>query len=373
MKKAVVKKLIAVFAAVIIVAGVILAVMSDAILFPSYEKTESIEFAQNLGAGWNLGNTFDACEKKSTEKAGLETETMWGNPETTKELIDLVKESGFNTVRIPVTWAQHLGDAPDYTIDEAWLDRVNEVVDWVLDSGMNVIINTHHDDAFWLITDYEHEEKAMEILTKIWAQLSERFKTYDERLVFETMNEPRVFEAEEEWSGTDERREVVNHLNMSALETIRNSGGNNADRFVMITTYAGSALEENMKALELPEDSKVLVSIHYYYGTAHNSEFPDAEKKWTLADKAEMYKTFRNMYKYFISEGYGVVEGECGWTDRENLGNLAENTRYYVELAGKFGIPCMVWDNGESFKLLDRNNLKQEYPEYIQAIIQKAT
>ncbi len=369
MNKIIVKKIIASVVAVVITAGIVLAVFGDKMLYPTYEKTESTEFAQKLGAGWNLGNTFDACEKKSTEKTGLEAEMMWGNPKTTKELIDLVKDSGFDTVRIPVTWAQHLGDAPDYIIDEVWLDRVNEVVDWVLDSGMNVILNTHHDDAFWLITDYEHEEKATEILTKVWAQICERFKDYDERLVFETMNEPRVFEGEDEWQGTEERRDVVNHLNFAALETIRNSGGRNAERFVMIPTYAGSALEENMKALELPEDSRVMVSIHYYYGTAHQSEFSDAEKKWSLADKNEMYKTFRNMHKYFISKGYGVVEGECGWTDRENLENLAENTKYYVELAGKFGIPCMVWDNGESFMLLDRNNLSQKYPEYIKAFI----
>ena len=369
MKKTVVKKIIAAVVAIVITVGIVLTVFGDKMLYPTYETTESTEFAKNLGAGWNLGNTFDACEKKSTEKTGLEAEMMWGNPETTKELIELVKESGFKTVRLPVTWAQHMGDAPDYIIDEAWLDRVNEVVDWVLDSGMNVILNTHHDDAFWLITDYEHEEKSTEILKKVWAQICKRFKDYDERLVFETMNEPRVFESEDEWQGTEERRDVVNHLNFAALETIRNSGGRNAERFVMIPTYAASGLEENMKALELPDDDRVMVSIHYYYGTAHQSEFLDAEKKWTLADKNEMYKTFRNMYKYFLSKGFGVVEGECGWTDRENLENLAQNTKYYVELAGKFGIPCMVWDNGLHFGVLDRNNLTQLYPEYIDAIV----
>ena len=367
MKKTVLK-IVSVFVALIIVAGVVFAVMGDEFLYPSYEETPSIKFAKTLGHGWNLGNTFDACEKKSTEKTGLEAETMWGNPETTKELIVYLKESGFDTVRIPVTWAQHMGDAPDYKIDEAWLDRVNEVVDWVLDSGMKAIINTHHDDAFWLITDYEHEEKSTEILTKVWAQICERFRDYDERLIFETMNEPRVFESEDEWLGTEERRDVVNHLNFAALETIRNSGGNNAQRYVMIPTYAASGLEENMQALELPDDDRVMVSVHYYYGTAHQSEFLDAEKKWTLADKTEMYKTFRNMYKYFISKGYGVVEGEFGWTDRENLENLAENAKYYVELAGKFGIPCAVWDNGLHFGVVDRNKLTQLYPEYTDAI-----
>lgn len=341
---------------------------TDKLLFPSYEMTESIEFAQSLGTGWNLGNTFEACEKHSEEKAGLETETMWGNPQTTKELFAFVKECGFNSIRIPVTWAQHLGDAPDYTIDKAWLDRINEVVDWVLELDMKVIINVHHDDAFWLITNNEHKESSQEILTKIWAQLCERFADYDENLIFETMNEPRVIGTDDEWSGNSETRAVVNHLNFCALETIRNGSGYNKTRYVIIPTYACSGLDENIDALELPDDNRVIVAVHYYFGTAHQSEFADCENEWNLKEKLSLYKTFRRMHKKFIAKGYGVVKSEFGWTDRENLDNLSKNAEFYVELAEKFGFSCMVWDNGSSFELIDRNSLTQKYPSYIEAI-----
>ncbi|MBR4858072.1 MAG: glycoside hydrolase family 5 protein [Clostridia bacterium] len=341
---------------------------ADFLLFPSYEMTESIQFAQSLGSGWNLGNTFEACEKHSTEKAGLETETMWGNPETTKELFAFVKECGFDSIRIPVTWAQHMGDAPDYTIDPAWLDRINQVVDWVLELDMKVIINVHHDDAFWLITDNEHADSSEYILRKIWSQLCERFASYGENLVFETMNEPRVVGAQDEWSGNPETRAVVNRLNFAALDTIRNGGGNNKTRFVIIPTYACSGLDENIDALALPDDSRVIVTVHYYFGTAHQSEFADNESKWSLSEKFSLYKTFRRMHKRYIAKGYGVVKSEFGWTDRTNLENLAANAEFYVELAKKFGFPCMVWDNGSSFELIDRINLTQKYPEYIEAI-----
>lgn len=363
------KKVIAVFVALIILISGVVVVMRDEIFFPEYEMTESIKFAQSLGRGWNLGNTFDACEKHSTEKAGLETETMWGNPETTKELLSYVKECGFDSIRLPVTWAQHLGDGPDYTIDKEWLDRVNEVVDWVLDLDMKVIINVHHDDAFWLITDNAHKEEAKDILTKIWAQLCERFKNYDENLIFETMNEPRVEGVEDEWYGNEETREVVNYLNFAALEAIRNGGENNAERYVLIPTYACSGLEENVKALKLPEDKRVIVSVHYYFGTAHQSEFLDAEKVWSQAEKLSLYKTFRTIHNCYIQKGYGVVKSEFGWTDRDNLENLAINTKFYVDLAEKLGFSCMVWDNGSSFGLINRNNLTREYPEYIDAIV----
>lgn len=362
------KSLISIITAAVLFLETALAGISDRIFFPSYEMTESVAFAQSLGRGWNLGNTFEACEKHSTEKAGLETETMWGNPKTTKELFAFVKECGFDSIRLPVTWAQHLSDAPDYTIDPAWLDRINEAVDWALELGLKVIINVHHDDAFWLITDNEHKESSEEILTKIWAQLCERFASYDENLVFETMNEPRVVGAEDEWQGNPETREVVNYLNFAALETIRSSGGNNATRFVMIPTYACSGLDENIDALALPDDSRVIVSVHYYFGTAHQSEFADNEEKWSLSEKISLYRTFRRMHKRYIAKGYGVCKSEFGWTDRDNLENLAYNTEFYVDLCEKFGFSCMVWDNGSSFGIINRNTLSLDYPEYAKAI-----
>ncbi len=367
-----IKALVSFITAAFTFIGGIFTGMGDYLFFPSYKMTESIAFAQSLGRGWNLANTFDACEKHSQNKAGLETETMWGNPKTAKELIAFVKASGFDSVRIPVTWAQHLGDAPDYTIDPEWLDRVKEVVDWVLELDMKAVINVHHDDAFWLITDNEHKESSKEILTKIWAQLCERFASYDKNLVFETMNEPRVDFAANEWQGNPETREVVNYLNFAALETIRNSGGNNAKRYVMIPTYAASGLDENIKALALPDDSRVIVSVHYYFGTAHQSEFADNAKKWNIFQKADLYHTFRLMHERFIQKGYGVCKSEFGWTDRDNLENLAANAGYYVELCEKFGFSCMVWDNGSSFGIIDRNNLSVIYPQYADAISNKS-
>ena len=355
--------------AVLVFGGIVTPKIAEALLFPEIPQTKSTEFAKKLGAGWNLGNTLEACEKGSEEKMGLESEIYWGNPYTTKKTIEAVKNAGFNTVRIPVTWAPHLSDAPDYKIDEEWLSRVREVVDWVLECDMYAVINVHHDDAFGLVSSKENEEKSTEMLTKIWAQVAEEFKDYDERLIFDIMNEPRVINVEEEWYGTDEYREVVNNLHKAAVETIRKSGGNNETRFIMLSTYAAKEHKENVTALTLPDDEYLLVTIHFYYGTAHQSEFLDCEKKLSILDKIEIYKTFRLMYNTFISKGIGVVNGEFGWTDRENKGNLREKTQFYVETANKFGIPCFVWDNGESFRLFNRENMYREFGFYIQAIV----
>ncbi len=359
-----IKSVVALLAAVVSLVSGSFSNIFDAVFFPESPQTESVEFAKKIGNGWNLGNTLEACEMGSEEKMGLESEIYWGNPYTTKELIEAVKAAGYDSVRLPVTWAQHMND--DYIIDEEWLERVAQVVDWVLECDMYAIINVQHDDAFWLITDKDHEENATLILSKIWSQVGNHFKDYDERLIFETMNEPRVSGCETEWIGTPEHYEVVNNLNDAALEAIRNSGGNNGKRFVMIATYAARHEKKAISALRLPDDNRVLVSVHFYYGTAHQSEFLDCKKPLSFVDKIEIYKFFRSFYNTFIKNGYGVVLGEYGWTDRVHLDNLAEKADYFVATANRFGIPCLVWDNGLDFRVLDRATNTVEFPDYVQ-------
>ncbi len=337
-------------------------VLSFLFVFPPSPQTESVKFASSLGAGWNLGNTFDAWRIPEPD----DTETCWGNPKTTKELISLIKQSGFETVRIPVTWFQHLDS--DGNIDSEWLDRVNEVVGWVLDCGMNAVLNVQHDDQDWLIANSENEERACKTFASIWAQIAGRFKDYDERLIFETMNEPRVVGAQDEWEGNDEGRAVVNRLNLAALRAIRESGGKNADRYVFITGYAASDLEENFTAIEIPDDSRVMVSLHYYPGTAHRSEFADCEKKLTFEQRRNIYKKLRAFYNAFSKKGVGVCITEFGWTDREHIDNLAEKADYLVSTAKRFGFCCFVWDNGLDFCVIDRENLAVAYPAYAEAI-----
>ena len=340
----------------------LISVLSMILPFPVAPQTESVKFASSLGAGWNLGNTLDSWRIPEPD----DTETCWGNPKAEKALFSLLRENGFSSVRIPVTWFQHL-DA-DGSIEEAWLDRVNEVVDYVIDSGMFAVLNIQHDDQDWLITDTGHERSATSILVNIWKQIARRFAGYDEKLIFDIMNEPRVVGAETEWEGTPGARQIVNRMNASALKAIRESGGRNADRFVFITDYAASDLEENWAALEIPDDPHIMVSLHFYPGTAHRSEFKDCAEKLSLKEKYNIYKKLRGFFKAFAAKGIGVCITECGWTDRENLESLTERAKFVTGTANKFGFYCFVWDNGADFMLIDRNNLTVAYPEYTGAI-----
>ena len=155
-----------------------------------WTELDQAQITEAMGLGWNLGNQLEASS------GGLPSETCWGNPEITKELIDTVKAQGFKTVRIPVSYLDMIGDGPDYKIDTDWLDRVQEVVDYVVNNDMFAIVNMHGDgyytvDHSWLLCA-EDDDKQTEIKDKygkVWTQIADRFKDYDQHLIFESMNE----------------------------------------------------------------------------------------------------------------------------------------------------------------------------------------
>lgn len=103
---------------------------------------EEFDFT-DIQLGWTLGNSLDAYGIGQNQPIE-EYETQWDNPITTKAMIQKIKELGFDTILIPITWFEHIDD--ENNIDEAWMARVKEVVDYGIDSNLNVIINTHHDD-----------------------------------------------------------------------------------------------------------------------------------------------------------------------------------------------------------------------------------
>lgn len=329
----------------------------------------SAEIVKDMKIGWNLGNTLD-CYDITWEVDDFET--AWGNPKTTKKMIDTVKAAGFNAVRIPVTWNEHMdGDK----IEESLLNRVNEVVDYAIDNDMYVIINVHHDDYTWLKPSRADKAKSESRLISIWEQLSERFKDYDYHLLFEGMNEPRIIGGENEWTcGTAEERDVINELFASFVETVRNSGGNNAVRSLIITAHAAAMDETGIKDVKIPDDDRIIVSIHYYspwdFAGGDNSR-----SEWgSDADKKELDKGFELVKKYFIDKGVPVIIGECGATNKGNDSVRADYMSYYIGSAKKRGITCFIWDNGakEEFGLLDRSSNTWYFKNIVEAAVKAA-
>ena len=340
----------------------------------------SIELIKEMKIGWCLGNTFDGGGKGNKGESPRTIETAWGNPETTKEMIDAVVEGGFNIIRIPVTWDWSTGAAPDYKISDEWMNRVQEVVDYAVDNDVFVILNLHHET--WHYPTEDNYEAASDRLKKIWTQIGTRFAGYNEKLIFEGMNEPRVIGSPEEWNGgTPGTREVVNKLNFDFVETIRGLGGNNKLRHLMIPGYAASSSTVALRDIKLPEnDDKIIVSVHAYspYNFALNTGSGSTDKWVAKGHRADIDRIANDIKTLFIDKGVAALIGEFGAVNRNNELYRADWIKYYVAKMKEIGVSCVLWDNGafngggENFGFFDRRTLTFRFPKMLEAAMEAA-
>lgn len=336
----------------------------------------AMEFAQSMGPGWNLGNSFDA------HSGGKSDETCWGNGKATQKTFDAIKGMGFGCVRIPVTWMGHIGAAPDYKVEKAWLDRVAEVAGYAKKAGLKAIINVHHDGAdseYWLTlkgaADSEQTRKSVAAQYQaLWRQIAERFKGEGKWLIFETMNEVH----DGNWgSGANNfddglQYSIINEWNQLAVDAIRQAGGENADRYIAVAGYAAN-VGLTTQHLKLPADKaadRLVVAVHSYdpweyAGLAKYSEWGYTgapAKKAPKSSEGDYTGMLNTLVDKYISKGIPVYMGECGCVHRATT--REENFRkYYLEYTVKAmkdrGIVPIVWDNGatgtgeESFGLVN--------------------
>ncbi|HAP60187.1 MAG TPA: hypothetical protein DCR93_12065, partial [Cytophagales bacterium] len=187
----------------------------------------SFDLVAEMGVGWNLGNSFDVTARDKT---------LWGNPAPSFAMVTAVKAMGFGTIRIPITWGFHQQENAPYTIEPGYLQEIETVVEHAFRNQMHVIINVHHDND-WVVPTAEAAEEAQARLASLWTQVANHFIEYNDSLIFETLNEPRLEGIPEEWSGgTAEGRGFINDFHKAAVDAIRATGGNNELRHILITT-----------------------------------------------------------------------------------------------------------------------------------------
>lgn len=316
-----------------------------------------------FGLGWNLGNHFDAYNN------GVAGETAWGNPEATQDTFFKIKEAGFKTVRIPVTWLGKFGGAPNYNISEAWLNRIAEVVTYAENAGLMVIINMHHDGAdskHWLdilgaSKDEAVHQRVLEQVTAMWTQIALKFKDKGHFLVFEAFNEIH----DGGWGWGSNRKDggkqyrCMNEWNQAFVDAVRATGGNNADRILGIPAYCTNT-DIAIESFVMPQDSaedRLMISVHSYDPseytlTAKYSEWghtADASKKAPGNNENELKTLFLKIHDHFMSKGIPVYLGEFGCVNRATEREQAFQQyylKYYVKLARTYGVPCILWDNG---------------------------
>lgn len=330
------------------------------------------ELVAELKCGWNLGNSLDSQG----------SETNWGNPATTKEMIDAIAAKGFNTIRIPVSWGQYTEKQGDvYVIKQSFLERVGDVVDYAIDNDMYVILNTHHETG-WLIPTDKMMGDSADKFAYIWTQIALYFNDYGDHLIFEGLNEPRDEGGEKEWEGgTAENRRIISELEDSFVETVRATGGNNEKRLLLITSEAACFMDSALKDVHVPDDPYVGVSIHAYtpydFTFSHDGDYDT----WDGSHKSDIVWTFGQINKYFLSKGVPVVMTEFG---AERKGTSKDNNddevvkwmKDYMSLASKYKVPVVIWDNnlvdgnGERFGLFNRRSLKWDREEVVDALIE---
>ena len=349
-------------------------------------ENEAMEFMKKMGVGWNLGNTFDAYDDNWGSRDELMMEKTWVGVLTKPEMITDIHAAGFNTLRLPVSWHNHV-DKETFEISEKWLDRVQEVLDYAINDGMYVILNTHHDvyPGFYYPTN-EHYETSAKYIKNIWTQLSERFKDYDEHLIFESMNEPRLKGHANEWSFSAsnadciEAADCINRLNQLFVDTVRASGGNNADRYLMVPGYDAAPENALGDYFVLPKDTadnKIIVSVHAYtpYAFALQDGGTDTFELTNAAQTSEIIRFVSSLYKKFVVNGIPVVIGEYGARAKnDNLQSRVNYAAFYACVASSRNIPCVWWDNngfkgsGELFGIYDRRAREFRYPEIAEAM-----
>lgn len=323
----------------------------------AFEQTAA-EVVAEMGFGWNLGNLLDACPNTGTLNVGsVSSETSWGNPKATQTLIDGVKASGVDSVRVPVTWYNHM-DPTTYEIDDAWMNRVEEVVNYVLKDNMYCILNVHHDtgENGWLKASSTNLDNKKAILKAIWEQISERFGDYGDKLLFEGFNE--ILDDNSEWvNPSQESLNIVNDLNQIFVDTVRASGGNNAQRCLIVNTYAASGNPYVTSNFRVPSDTvsnKIIAECHVYQPFYFTSEFYPDETTWEN-NKMYLDEQLDAIYNNFVKKGTPAIIGEFGAAyTKDNMDEIISWAKYYVETCTKYGIPCFYWDNGSQYKLYNR-------------------
>lgn len=363
-------------------------ILSAATCLAFAQEFENAETAvTNMRIGWNAGNRLDSNSgdvnnmwiEAWTDKKPVNYETAWGQPVITRELIHMFKQAGFNAIRVPVTWYPHVGTVKvnvgqnangdwvgvwdmntwtGYTVDEAWMKRVKEVVDYVIDEGMYCVLNVHHDtgdgSTAWLRADEAVYESQKERFESLWTQIATEFRDYDQHLLFEGYNEMldsygswcfASFAAPGNYNTTVAKSayNAINHYAHSFVNAVRATGGNNAERNLIVSTYGAccgegtwnSHLADPLKEMVLPQDNTdghIIFEVHSYPTPNSNSEA-----------KTVVENLLNVLKQHLKPKGAPIIIGEWGIGGSSAKPYFNTMAEYLVKRCKQENIATFLW------------------------------
>ena len=352
----------------------------------SYVEESAAQAVKNMGIGTNFGNCTDvvAMWMNMNSNSVTDFEKAWGQEPTTKPMVDFLKKNGFNSVRIPVTWFQHM--KADGTVDEAWMNRIQEIVDYVIDNGMYCILNVHHDTGadpddksytHWIKADVDNYNANKEKFESLWTQIATRFQNYDQHLVFEGYNE--MLDASNTWNAPKNANSYkgLNGYAQSFVNAVRATGGNNATRNLIVNTYAAANGDEVLNNLTIPTDKvdgHIAVEVHTYAPWDWFAQ----KGKWDASCSNEIKNMFTRLNNKFISKGIPCIIGEYGTHGSKSVSKnssaseiqaAADQAADIVKQAKAYGVATFYWMS--IFDGTDRSVPQWTLPTVVEAM-QKA-
>jgi endoglucanase len=318
-----------------------------------------------MSPGWNLGNSFD----------GTPNETSYGNPAPNQTLINAVHAAGFKTLRLPVTWTTHIGAAPSYTIDSTWMGKVKQTAQWAVDAGMYVFVNTHHEadgNGGWISfpSSTSSAQTVAAEVTAVWGQIATAFQSFSSNLMFECFNEPNE-------AGGGNTTTAQTDLNMyleACYKAIRDTGGANATRIVMIQPVGASPIQsgiQSMQKVSFINDPDLIISLHTYYPT--NFGLSTTAYAWgSSSDYTNMQNSISKQIRVWLPTQV-VIIGEWGSEGAQATANRAAHALAYSQDTTTADLVPIWWDNGGSgsgsYALFNRTSGAQTQPTIVSGIM----
>ena len=340
----------------------------------------TMELTRDMGLGINLGNTFDACGDWIDPSSIDNYIQAWGSPLVTEAMIRGYAEAGFGVLRIPVAWSNMMSNDGTYTINPQLMQKVKQVVDWTIGNGMYAIVNLHWDNG-WVNDFPSNKDEYMRKYTRIWTQISETFRDYNDYLIFESQNEELGWE--QLWNrysgntaGKAESYALVNEINQTFVNVVRGTGGNNSVRHLLISGYNTDLHLTCDPLFVMPYDpaGRCAVSMHYYIPTTftileEDALWGQARTTWgTEEDLRELYDNVQMVKSRFIDNGIPVIMGEYGCLGRNKTPEMKTYYNYTVAKAlYDAHIVPILWDApGEQY---NRVTMSFEYPPMISQLM----
>ena len=335
----------------------------------------SFEIVNKMGMGYNIGNTFDSFSYLNKLDTPDKQIGLNGNIAPTKEMIKKIKKYGFKTIRFPVTWMHFIDD--EGNIKSEWMERVKEVIDIIINEQLYCILNVYNDGykTNWLKRGMEVKDKYI----NIWSQIANEFKDYNEYLIFESMDAVD-FKAHNYFYFDFQ---TLTNLNQAFVDTIRNSGGNNIERLLIIAGAKDDIQLTCTSNYTIPIDksNKLAVSIHYYrpndftlgkYYEPYNWTDDDYDYpitfgptlKWgNSLDYKNLFDNIYLMKSFFIDKGIPIIISEAGvfTEEKKEIESIREYLYMIFSISSDYdGIMCCLWDTSNkifgNMNFYDRTN-----------------